>query len=59
MLEAIGTHQQQLAQDILARDLPIIPILNSTPPGAMAAYVKGFVGSGNLTEPFNIVWLDK
>lgn len=47
------------AQDILAKDLPIVPILNSTPPAAEAAYVKDFVGTGNLIEFFNTVWLDK
>ena len=47
------------AQDILGRDLPIIPILNSKPPAASAAYVKDFQGNGNLTEWFNTVWLDK
>ncbi len=47
------------AQDILARDLPIVPILNSKPPAAAAVYVKGFQGNGNLTEWFNTVWLDK
>jgi peptide/nickel transport system substrate-binding protein len=49
----------QEAQDIIGRDLPIIPILNSTPPGAAAAYVQGFQGNGNLTEFFNTVWLNK
>lgn len=47
------------AQDILAKDLPTIPLVNSQPPAAAKAYVKGFVGSGNLTEFFNTVWLDK
>ena len=47
------------AQDILARDLPTIPLVNSQPPAAAKAYVKGFVGAGNLTEFFNSVWLDK
>ncbi len=47
------------AQDILARDMPIIPILNSKPPAAQGAYVQGFVGSGNLTEQFNTTWLNK
>jgi peptide/nickel transport system substrate-binding protein len=47
------------AQDIIARDMPIVPILNSTPPAAEAAYVQGFQGSGNLTEFFNTVWLNK
>lgn len=47
------------AQDILARDLPIIPILNSKPPAAASATMKGFIGAGNLTEAFNTVWLDR
>jgi len=47
------------AQDILAKDLPTIPLVNSQPPAAAKAYVKGFVGAGNLTEFFNSVWLDK
>lgn len=47
------------AQDILAKDLPIVPILNSTPPAAEGAYVKDFVGTGNIIEMFNPVWLDK
>jgi peptide/nickel transport system substrate-binding protein len=45
------------AQDILGRDLPIIPILNSTPPGAENTKVQGFVGNGSLAEFFNSVWL--
>jgi peptide/nickel transport system substrate-binding protein len=54
--------QQQLwekAQDMIAADLPSIPIVNSTPPAVAQAYVKGFVGAGNLDEAFNTVWLDK
>ncbi len=47
------------AQDMIRADLPTVPIVNSTPPAAAKAYVKGFVGSGNLTEIFNTVWLDK
>jgi peptide/nickel transport system substrate-binding protein len=47
------------AQDMLARDLPIVPLVNSRPPGAAQAYVKGFVGAGNLQEFLNTVWLDK
>ena len=47
------------AQDMIRADLPTIPLVNSTPPAAAKAYVKGFVGSGNLTEIFNTVWLDK
>jgi ABC-type transport system substrate-binding protein len=47
------------AQDIIGADLPIIPILNSTPPGAYASAVQGFQGNGNLTEFFNTVWLNQ
>src|SRR5438046_9800903 len=47
------------AQDILAKDLPIVPILNSTPPAAEAAYVKDFVGTGKIIEFFNSFWLDE
>lgn len=49
----------QKAQDLIAADLPSIPIVNSTPPAVAQAYVKGFVGAGNLDEAFNSVWLDK
>jgi peptide/nickel transport system substrate-binding protein len=56
------TTAQQLwekAQDLIAADLPSIPIVNSTPPAVEQSYVKGFVGAGNLDELFNTVWLDK
>lgn len=46
-------------QDLIRADMPTVPMVNSTPPAAAAAYVKGFVGSGNLTEILNTVWLDK
>ena len=47
------------AQDILAADLPTVPLVNSKPPAAAKADVKGFVGAGNLEELFNGVWLDR
>jgi peptide/nickel transport system substrate-binding protein len=47
------------AQDLIAADLPTIPIVNSTPPGAFTAKVHGFVGAGNAIEYFNTVWLSK
>jgi len=47
------------AQDMIRADMPTAPMVNSTPPAASAAFVKGFVGSGNLTEILNTVWLDK
>ncbi len=45
------------AQDLIAADLPTIPIVNSTPPGAMTSKVHGFVGAGNAIEYFNTVWI--
>ena len=47
------------AQDLIAADLPTVPLVNSTPPAVAQAYVKGFVGAGNLTELMNSVWIDK
>ena len=47
------------AQDILARDLPTVPLVHSKPPAAASAAVKGFIGAGNLNEPLYGVWLDK
>jgi peptide/nickel transport system substrate-binding protein len=46
-------------QDALALDLPAVPIVNSTPPGAYTSKVHGFVGSGNGIEFFNTVSLSK
>jgi peptide/nickel transport system substrate-binding protein len=46
-------------QDDLATDLPMVPIVNSTPPGALTAKVHGFVGAANGIEYFNTVWLSK
>jgi ABC-type transport system substrate-binding protein len=47
------------AQDMIAADMPTVPLVNSQPVAGAKAYVKGFVGSGNLTEFLNSVWLDK
>jgi peptide/nickel transport system substrate-binding protein len=47
------------AQDILARDLPTVPLVNSKPPAAAKADVMGFVGAGNLEELMNSVWLNR
>ena len=38
------------AQDILATDLPTIPLIHSTPPAAASADIKGFLGAGDLNE---------
>ena len=40
-----------------AQDLPVVPIVNSTPPGAYTSKVHGFVGASNGIEYFNTVWL--
>ncbi|HEU4672769.1 MAG TPA: ABC transporter substrate-binding protein [Candidatus Limnocylindrales bacterium] len=47
------------AQDILARDLPFVPLVHSKPPAAASAAVQGFVGAGNLNEALNSVWLNR
>jgi peptide/nickel transport system substrate-binding protein len=47
------------AQDLIAKDQPTVPLVNSKPVAGAKAYVKGFVGAGNLTELLNSVWLDK
>jgi peptide/nickel transport system substrate-binding protein len=46
-------------QDALLTDLPAVPIVNSTPPGALTSKVHGFVGDSNGIEFFNTVWLSK
>jgi peptide/nickel transport system substrate-binding protein len=47
------------AQDMIVKDMPTVPLVNSKPVAGAKAYVKGFVGAGNLTELLNSVWLDK
>ncbi|WP_412065665.1 ABC transporter substrate-binding protein [Rhizobium sp. SYY.PMSO] len=47
------------AQDMLGKDLPIIPLVNAKPPAAAQTRVRGFVSSGNLREQMNTVWLAK
>ena len=46
-------------QDLVAQDLPMVPIVNSTPPGAYTSKVHGFVGASNGIEYFNTVTLSK
>jgi peptide/nickel transport system substrate-binding protein len=45
------------AQDLIAPDMPMVPIVNSTPPGAFVSKLHGFVGAANETEHFNSVWI--
>jgi peptide/nickel transport system substrate-binding protein len=66
MLKALGeptadaaTADWATVQDLLAQDLPVVPIVNSTPPGAYTSKVHGFVGASNGIEYFNTVTLSK
>jgi peptide/nickel transport system substrate-binding protein len=47
------------AQDLLAQDLPMVPIVNSEPPGAYTSKVHGYVGASNGIEYLNTVWLSQ
>jgi len=57
--EAAAKTAWEAAQDILAKDLPTVPLVHSKPPAAAKAFVMGFLGAGNLNEPMWPVWLDK
>ena len=57
--EAAARAAWEQAQDILARDLPTVPLVHSKPPAAAKATIKGFVGAGNLNEQFNTVHLSQ
>jgi peptide/nickel transport system substrate-binding protein len=46
-------------QDLLAQDLPVVPIVNSQPPGALTSKVQGYVGASNGIEYLSLVWLKK
>ena len=66
MLDALGAvdvaEQQanwEKAQQLIAADLPTLPIVSAKTPSAGATYVKGFVPSPALLEFFASVWLDK
>jgi peptide/nickel transport system substrate-binding protein len=47
------------AQDLVAADMPTVPLLSAKPPAGAGKYVKGFVGAGNQVEILNSVWLNK
>jgi peptide/nickel transport system substrate-binding protein len=49
----------QKAQDLIALDMPTVPLLSAKLPAAAHKYVKGFVGAGSQAEILNTVWLDK
>jgi peptide/nickel transport system substrate-binding protein len=66
MLKALGEPTLDAAnadwatvQDLLAQDLPMVPIVNSTPPGAYTSKVHGYVGASNGIEYLNSVWLSQ
>jgi len=47
------------ALDLVAADMPALPIASAKTPAAAAAYVKGLIPSPTLLEVFQGVWLDK
>jgi len=57
--EATAKSLWEHAQDLLKKDMPTVPLINSTPPAVAQATVMGFVGSGSLTEFLNSVWLNR
>jgi peptide/nickel transport system substrate-binding protein len=57
--EATAKTLWEKAQDLIRADIPTVPLVNSTPPAAARADVKGFVGSGALNEYLASVWLDR
>ncbi len=46
-------------QDLCAQDLPMAPIVNSQPPGALTSKVHGYLGASNGIEYLNTVWLSQ
>jgi peptide/nickel transport system substrate-binding protein len=57
--EAASNADWGQVQDLLAKDLPMVPLVNSTPPGAYTSKVHGFIPAGNGIEYFNTVWLSQ
>jgi ABC-type transport system substrate-binding protein len=46
-------------QDLLGQELPLVPIVNSQPPGALTSKVHGYLGASNGIEYLNTVWLSQ
>jgi peptide/nickel transport system substrate-binding protein len=46
-------------QDLVAQDMPLVPIVNSQPPGAYTSKVQGYVGASNGIEYLNSVTVSK
>jgi ABC-type transport system substrate-binding protein len=57
--EATAKADWQKAQDLIAGDMPTVPLLGSKLPAGARGYVRGFVGSGNENEVLTTVWLNK
>jgi len=49
----------QKAQDLVAADMPTVPLLHAKLPAAARSYVHGVVASGNMVEVLDTVWLAK
>ena len=47
------------AQDMIRKDMPTMPLVNSKPVAGAKAIVQGFVPAGNLTEGLASVWLNQ
>ncbi len=47
------------AQDLIANDMPTLPLLDALRPAGAQDYVVGFVGSGSGIESLSSVWLNK
>jgi peptide/nickel transport system substrate-binding protein len=47
------------AQDLIAADMPTVPLFSAKLPAGAHKYVMGFVGAGNRTEVLSTVWLNK
>ena len=53
--EAAAKANWEKAQDLLAADMPTVPLVNSAPPAVAQKYVTGFIPSGTVTELLNTV----
>ncbi len=45
------------AQDRIAQDMPVVPLIQSTSLAAYDSKIQGFVGSANLDEQLNTIWI--
>jgi peptide/nickel transport system substrate-binding protein len=57
--DAAAKADWQKANDMIAADMPTVPILSAKLPAGAKRYVMGFVGAGNRNEILNTVWLNK